>query len=356
MNRNRSAAASMLILILSVVCQPTTRTPEDRLSKKSVDIDSSLNPYSIEHVLWWLPEDTETVSVMRGPFKVAAPAEPSASMSAADFVELGLSRAAFGYLRVIKRGAFQKHFIGRAVSLCVEGSRRFRPPKHLGGTQFEGCSIIVLKQDFAERTALLNEMALQAKLFHNLVGHRVAEFEEKLEDDIWKLFIAMPAPNVLLCATNQGFLTDVLTRMRQKAVNRALPEGLLEWKHVNTTAKFWWLRHYDKAEAQYDPSSPLTGRQSGTSWPDTGAVGIVFHYDPSRSKVAVIHYVSRNQKGLESFSDRMKNDSYAGQDFKPQFDGTKPGIIQMTVSLDKNEQAGIFLFVLLWLFGHGVYV
>jgi len=221
--------------------------------------------------------------------------------------------------------------------------------------RFEGCSITILK-DFTERTTLLNQMASHAKRFHNLQGHRVAEFEEKLEEDVWKVFVAMPAPTVLLCATDQAFLTEVLSRMHQKALNRALPEALFEWKHVNTSANFWSLRHYDGAQAQYDPSSPLSGRQAAANWPDTEAVGIVFDYDPARSKVAAVRYFSRNQKGLKSFSDEMKKARYPGQDFKPHFNETNPGIIEMTVSLDENEQAGMFLFVLLMLFGHGVYV
>jgi hypothetical protein len=85
-------------------------------------------------------------------------------------------------------------------------------------------------------------------------------------------------------------------------------------------------------------------------------VDIVFDDDPARSKVAAVRYLSRNQKGLKSFSDMMKKASYPGQDFKPHFNETNPGIIEMTVSLDENEQAGLFLFVLLMLFGHGVYV
>jgi hypothetical protein len=123
---------------------------------------------------------------------------------------------------------------------------------------------------------------------------------------------------------------------------------------VNTSANFWSLRHYDGAQAQYDPSSPLSGRQAAANWPDTEAVGIVFDYDPARSKVAAVRYFS--QKDLKSFSDIMKKASYPGQDFNPHFNETNPGIIEMTVSLDENEQAGMFLFVLLMLFGHGVYV
>jgi hypothetical protein len=116
------------------------------------------------------------------------------------------------------------------------------------------------------------------------------------------------------------------------------------------------VRHYDLDQAKSDPSSPLSGKQSGANWPDTQAIGIVFEFDPARSKVATVRYLSRSEKGLKSFSDLMKKASYPGQDFKPQFHQTEPGIVEMAVSLVEDEQAGMFLFVLIMLLGHGVFV
>jgi hypothetical protein len=349
---------TLLILTVNVVCQPLIRSQQRRASTEPVGAvkESKSSPASVQEILWWLPEDTETISVVRGPFKVVAPAEPSEDMSATDFVELALHQAPLGYLGIIKDGAFLKHFIGRTVSLCVDGSRRFRAPTSLGGMRFEGCSIIMLEQDLPERTALLNQMASRAKVFHNIEGHRIAEFEEKLEEDTWRFLVAMPAPNVLLCATNQDFLAQVLNRMTHRGARRGLPETLPEWKHINTEARFWAVRHYDAGEAKNDPSSPLSGEEAAANWPDTQAIGIVFDFDPARSKVATVRYLSRNEKGLKSFSDEMKKASYPGQDFKPQFHQTEPGIVEMAMSLVENEQAGMFIFVLLMLFGHGVYV
>jgi len=355
---NRLVSVALLILTVNVVCQPLTKAQQRRPSTEPVGAvkENKSSPDSIRELLWWLPEDTETISVVRGPFKVVARGEPSEDMSAKDYVDLALHQTPLGCLGIIKDGAFLKHFIGRTVSFCVEGSRRFRPPSSLGGMRFEGCSIVMLEQDLAERTALLNQMVSQAKVFHNLEGHRVAEFEEKLEQDTWKFLVAMPAPNVLLCATNQEFLAEVLNRITRRGARRALPETLPEWKHINTEARFWAVRHYDVSNAKNDPSSPLSGEQAAANWPDTQAIGIVFDFDPARSKVATVRYLSRTEKGLRSFSDEMKKASYPGQDFKPQFHQPEPGIVEMAVSLVENEQAGMFLFVLLMLLGHGVYV
>ena len=356
---NKLSSVALLILTLNVVCLPRTQSQQRRPSTQPVGAvkESKSRAASVQEILWWLPEDTETVSIGRGPFKVVKPGKPSEDISPTDYVGYFLSQSHLGGLGITKDGAFMKHFIGRTVSFCVEGSRRFRAPTSLGGMRFEGCSIIVLEQDLPERTALLNQMASQAKAFHNIAGHRVAEFEERLEEDTWKFLFAMPAPNVLLCATNQEFLADVLNRMTHRGARRVLPETLREWKHINTEAQFWAVRHYNADEAMKDPSSPLSGQQIGANWPDTQAIGIVFEFDPALSKVATVRYFSRNEKGLKAFSDDMKKASYPGQDFNPQFRQTKPGVVEMSVSIDeKNQQVGIFLFVLLILLGHGVFV
>lgn len=355
---NKIVSVALLILTFNVLCQPLTWGQRRRAGLEPVGAvkESKSSAASVQEVLWWLPEDTETVSVARGPFKVVKPDERSEDMSPKDYVELALRQTHLGYVEIIQDGAFLKYFMGRTVAFSVEGSRRFRAPTSLGGMRFEGCSIVVLEQDLPERTALLNQMASQAKVFHNIAGHRIAEFERRLEEDTWTVLFAMPAPNILLCATNQEFLTQVLNRMTHRGARRALPETLPEWKHINTDAQFWALRHYDAREAKNDPSSPLSGEQVPASWPDTEGLGIVFDFDPARSKVATVRYLSRSEKGLKSFCDLMKKASYPGQDFKPQFHQTEPGIVEMAVSIVEDEQAGMFLFVLIMLLGHGVFV
>jgi len=199
-------------------------------------------------------------------------------------------------------------------------------------------------------------MSSKAKEVHRIRGQQVTMFEEKLEQDLWRIFIAIPEPNVLLLSTNQDYLAQVLNRMHQKAQKRALPESLPEWGYVNTAAKFWAVRHYDKAEAQSDPSSPLSGRQAAANWIDTQAVGIVFDFDPHSSKVATVRYLSQSGDALKIFSDELMKASQPGQDPNPLIRLKEPGVVEMLVSLDAKEQVGMFLFVLLGLLGHAVYV
>jgi hypothetical protein len=59
--------------------------------------------------------------------------------------------------------------------------------------------------------------------------------------------LEFPKPNIAVAATDRGYLEDVLARIDGKRGERALPDTLPEWKHVDTHAQFWVVRHYRKA-------------------------------------------------------------------------------------------------------------
>src|SRR5262249_20266454 len=161
---------------------------------------------------------------------------------------------------------------------------------------FEGCDFLVLDQDFVTtRDSFLNLVESQAKVVQRIAGFKVMVYEAKLESDLWKFFIVSPKPNVVLCATDLGYLTEVLTRMGVKGHKRALPENLQEWKHVDTTAQFWAVRHYDKENAVEDTTSPLQGKQAAANVPDKQAIGITFTYNPNTKNKAKIIYLSTNE-------------------------------------------------------------
>src|SRR5438128_12101330 len=166
----RHLAALLVIVSISVLggAQPERKrsrppSPAAKRGQMTSSTGRSQSAYSINDILWWLPEDTETVSVVRGPIKVEA-VKPSADMPPLEFVDRALRSMPLAALQTIKKGIFFKHLEGQGVLLSVEGSRRFRPPKSLGGMLFEGCSIAILEQDLArEGNALIAEMSAKAK-------------------------------------------------------------------------------------------------------------------------------------------------------------------------------------------------
>src|SRR5262245_54756373 len=241
-----------------------------------------------------------------------------------------LEQASYGPLSMIQRGKFLKPIIGQTVMLSVEGSRKFRPPANLGSMMYEGCHVLVFDQDFsAVRDSFIKLLETQAKEVQELASHQVMVFEQKLERDLWKIFITSPQPYVVLCATDQGYLNEMLNRISLKAKNRALPESLPEWKQVDTTAQFWAVRHYDKENALRDKTSPLHGKQAAANAPDNQAIGITLTYNPNREKEIRIIYLSGNSKAALTAGSTWNPGSYK---LNEKISSSEPGIVKIEIN------------------------
>jgi hypothetical protein len=120
------AALLTVVLCSSLAAQshPRSKSSPDNSSARGqhsdpqrgrANKDRALSLDSINDVLWWLPEDTETVSVVRGPFKLAAlDQEPPDDMPGLERVDLTLRMAPLGALLTIKKGRFYKPLVGQS--------------------------------------------------------------------------------------------------------------------------------------------------------------------------------------------------------------------------------------------------
>jgi hypothetical protein len=315
----------------------------------SAEVNQSAPSVTFESILWWLPENTETLIVAKGPYTIIDPEthEPND-------LKHSLEQVSYGTLSIIQEGRLLKPILGQTVLLSVEGSRKFRPPANLGGMMYEGCHVLVLGQEFsAARDSFIKLLETQAKEVQKLAGHRVMVFEQKLESDIWKIFIASPQPDVILCATDQGFLTEILNRINLKAKNRALPESLPEWKQVDTTAQFWAIRHYDKENALIDTTSPLHGKQAAANAPDNQAIGITLTYNPNGKNEARIKYLSGNTEAAIITNKNWNPGSYK---LNAKIISSEPGVVEIVINPDNPDVFPIFLLGLLAAFGHALYI
>src|SRR5580704_5414569 len=90
---------------------------------------------NLNQVLNWLPVDTETVLGANGPFAWDPKALSNDSLSqgrlSAKELEMQSRMFPLGLLN-FKNGGFGEFVKGKTVSLAIEGSRRFRPPRALG--------------------------------------------------------------------------------------------------------------------------------------------------------------------------------------------------------------------------------
>jgi hypothetical protein len=297
----------------------------------------------VEQALWWLPEDTETVFVARGPFKARA----------ASFLEQATLRDAlrvWGYWNHPDSGqaAMRQMLRGRTVLASVEGSRKFRSPGGLGLMPCESCQILVLQPQAGAATTLLKPLAGRARRVLTIEGQQVLMFSEKREQDTWTIFVAAPAPGILLSATNEGFLRGVLQRRRARAARRALPDTLPEWRHMDRSAPFWGLRHYDKRNAAFDPSSPVTGRPAPANEPDNKAIGLAFTFRPERDKRARVVYLSANPRAVQIATKFWRHPS---EGLTPQIRRIGADAVEVSA-----QPVRLFLLVLMAALGHAVYL
>jgi hypothetical protein len=290
-------------------------------------------------ILGWLPPDTETLVVCKGPYTLEPPPRDDEKAVALP-LENYLQGQSYAPLCCIHDGAYLKQLGGQEVALAVEGSRHFQPAQCLGLYPYEGCHILVFRRPLGPAgDALRKALSRDAKGVEKLAGQEVFVFQEKLEEDLWTFFVAQPRPNVLLCATHDGYLKEVLQRMAGKTGKRAFPEDLAEWRHVDKGARFWAIRHYNENEPP-----PATAALPAT--------GFTFVYDPGRgsekvktAKVKCLSTVKDPEKSL------VKWWTFNPGPWIPTAKQREPGVIEITAEMKEGE-AFAFLYMLLCHLGH----
>lgn len=317
-------------------------------------------PEDLTRVISWLPADTETVTVARGPFVLASTLGESDAKDRAisnkeltrNFEELPLALLRF------KDGLLSKRLQGKRINFALEGARHFRSPAGLGVMPYEGCAIAVFSDNLRnEITSFVQDARKSTLRSERIEDQDVSVFKEKAEQDTWTTFVAFPEENVILVASDRNYLAEVLARLNGKVGPRALSSDLPEWNYVNANARFWGLRHYDKSQMQADPSSPYGGRKSA-NFPDEQAVGLAFVFDPDSGKSATITYLSGN---LSIGS--KPSDSPLSMDSAPEAKGLNikirelsSGVLEGSYSLEHLQAVQFFLFMLEADLGHAIYL
>lgn len=286
-------SVALMLVLLSAV--PLLKAEEPKTSTEKL----SESEQRLNQTLEWLPYGTETIMAAQGPFRVR---KNDPNQTRQTLTEL-LESWGLGSLHGLRGGRFSKEIEGQTVLLSLEGARHFRSPFSLGLAPYDGCHILIFDDTFAEAgDKLMNAMKAKrvgADRIHKRDQHEILAFDETWEEDRWTIFVARPRPNVLLVGTDRGFVTAVLSLMDGKKRRAELPSllGLPEWKHVNTKARFWAIRHFDPGNASNDPTTPLTAQRRAANNPDPEAIGLTFSFDPADvSQSAVVRYLSKNKE------------------------------------------------------------
>jgi hypothetical protein len=204
----------------------------------------------------------------------------------------------------------------------------------------------------------MKDAAQVAVRMQEIEGQKVAVFEEPSERDILTTFVTFPQEGVVLVATNERFLQEMLLRIQGTAGERALPDTLPEWKYVNKQAQFWGLRHYDKRQAKEDPTSPFAGRKAANI-PDDKAIGLTYQCDRTKELQAKLTYLSGLTADLRKIEERRfpsSSEPEATAGLHIQYRELEPGVIQSTYDLNYSQPLNWFFFILMGTMGHAVYV
>jgi hypothetical protein len=346
------------------VCVAATVMPcraQERNAKKAAAPPSE----EFSQILSWLPADTETIVVANGPFSLPdlsprdeelPPIVESVDDLKEDFEALPLALLGF------KSDLLANRLQGQKVTFAIEGARHFRNSEGLGTAPFEGCSIAVFERDVSERTSLfLKESANAALAVETIEEQTVAEFHEQLESDMWTFFVTFPKPNMALACTSRDYLREVLVRMRGARGAMALPDQLPEWKYIDTHARFWGFRHFDKTQPKEDPSSPFPDEKSAgmsANVPDNEAIGLTFRFDPNKSRTATITYFSADQSVLRKLksSQLSGSDEPSAKDLNVEFREQAPGVVAIAYDLGSPASVNFFLLLLGTSLGHAVLI
>jgi hypothetical protein len=315
----------------------------------------------LQEVLSWLPEDTETMTVARGPF-VLPPIQfrsdrgedsPITDLDLAEsFQTLPLSLLGF------KDRLLLPQLQGKQVLLAIHGARHFRTPSGLGEMRYEGCAIAVFADDLTENMdSFIKKNQKSVSRVERIEDQTSAVFREELENDTWTFFLAFPNKRTIVVATNRDYLKEVLARVRGKQGNRALPKDLPEWGFVDTGVRFWGLRHFDRGQGRMDPSSPF-GAHVFSKRPDQQAIGLTFAFDQGKGKVVTITYLS-DDKSLGTRPEASPLSMWEGSEAEGldvKYRELAPGVVEGTFTIKNVKQTRFFFFIFRGILGHGVFI
>lgn len=302
----------------------------------------------------WLPTETETVLVARSngnvPIVVDGKAPPNGpdrnqSMDAGRTLEGLLWSISTRPFYELNGGANVPEFLaGQNVKFAVHGSCRFRgvPKGPVAVTVYAGCHILVFDRNLGENGDLLMKSLMdEADSIDNLAGHKVARFQRKINDNDTELFfVTRPKPNVLLIATDHGYLLDLLKRMARASTTLAFPERPAQWGQFPPNSRYWAVRCY--------------GHDS-----QTGGIGsFIFTYTPNDATEIRLRQVASENASIETIAENARKTFLLGEGFgiappvEPSVRKLSSDVVEITLRIRDARVAFAFYVILYNALGH----
>lgn len=256
----------------------------------------------VEKALQWFPADTETIAVAKGFTLKPLDLDESFEEDLPPLLDTFRRFVALGAYS-IRDGQALPFFEDLKIRSMIEGARNFRAPKGFGLMLFEGGTLFFLESGQKEgKESALEELAGKASSVVTIEGEQVLKFEETSEEDKWTFFLAWPQDELLIVATHEGFLSQILANLETSTERMALKPDLPEWAYVDQNAAYWGLRHYNLDGSDQDPSSPFNKGNDGKPM-DAGAVGFVVNVSQSSDTHYI--YLTRNLEVTKEMRNRI---------------------------------------------------
>ena len=297
---------------------------------------------NVSNVIGWLPPNTETLIVANGPI--------AAAVKSAQSFDLAASLAQSVAFRLFRFRATQdliRPLDGAHIRFAVEGARAFRRPQGFGLSTYDGCHIIVFDNadiDLIDQFLHSVETASVSKT--KIDGIVALQLKWRAERDAWTAFVVRVRPEVVIVATSERMLTQVLQRAKAGADKSAFPSSLPEWSGADTSARVWAIRHYARGGNAPNPTSPLTSTSEEIR--DTQAVGIALSVGHG-SSVYVAHYYSRNPQA-KKIAQRLMSNLRMG--VVPPLVSETNGDVRISGTAIGDTEEAFLLLLILGAFGH----
>lgn len=238
----------------------------------------------------WLPANTETLIVTQTPVTVDVKTkypEPTPISFAHRMTSIGSLFPDYAWWDGVK------------FNRVVAGSCNFRRPKNLGVFPFDGCSILLVDKSSPVSSSQMLAFARVNCSSKTLVqGVELLCFQRQMEDDLLPFYFCSPQKDVVLWATDLGYLTAVLQRSKNGEPQAALLKPLL-WKAIPRSATLFVLRDTTKAKGDSAEIANTIGDPAVDSlYSDRKPIGYAASYQLVRKEL-VVSYYSNDAKALQ---------------------------------------------------------
>ena len=313
-------ARRLISFVVLVICLPTCA------QQHSADV-------SWRTVLNWLPPDTQTLLVAPRPFVLV---EQTDSDPEGDFDPVTVLRT-WTLGGIVGFSSLYSNFVGKRVLLSVAGVRRFREFSGLGMGPYDGCAFFTLQRPLDKTLVEMLPDAVEQEVLGVSVFQlsQVREGSRRDRPEEESLFIAELTPTMYATASDPGSMRILLARRAEPPTLRALPRDLPEWKHVDTQAPFWAIRHY--------PPVNDWSKLGVIDESDPQAIGVA--YSAGTKQVQTVIYLSRNPRVVDLIRNNWRSDE---EEWHPAtVRRLSQNAVQIKVRTPEGDARGLFTILLL---------